>query len=70
MHRLDFETSGVVVFAKDKETEAAILNKKFDQWNKTYATIVMGRIFKKSGAIRTKLLLAAKGLSMRKRCIR
>lgn len=55
VHRLDFETSGVMVFAKDKKTEEKILNNKFEQWEKTYVTLVMGRIERNSGAIRKKL---------------
>ncbi len=77
IHRLDFETSGVVLFAKNAEVEGKILpadrsakregsNKKFDQsassipdhasrWKKTYRTLVMGRILRNGGAIRTKL---------------
>lgn len=61
LHRLDFDTSGVVLFAKTKEAEASVLNKKFDQWEKIYTTLVMGRIFKKSGAIRTKLPARGRG---------
>lgn len=62
VHRLDFETSGAVVFAKTKEAEAAILNKKFDQWEKTYVTLVMGRMHRKTGAIRKKLPARGKGV--------
>ena len=61
VHRLDFETSGVVVFAKTKEAEAAILNKKFDQWEKKYVALVMGRIMRKQGAVRKKLPARGRG---------
>lgn len=61
VHRLDFDTSGVVLFAKDKNTEAKILNNKFEQWEKHYVTLVMGRIERKSGAIRKKLPARGKG---------
>lgn len=62
VHRLDYETSGVVLFAKNAEVESKILNNKFDQWEKIYVTLVMGRMQKKSGAIRTKLPARGKGL--------
>lgn len=61
IHRLDFETSGVVLFAKNKETEVAVLNTKFDQWEKTYETLVMGQVRRRKGAIRTKLPARGKG---------
>ena len=61
VHRLDFETSGVVLFAKTKEAEASILNNKFDQWVKTYQTLVMGRITRPKGAIRKKLEARGRG---------
>lgn len=50
-HRLDFETSGVLVFAKTKEVLEAILDSKFEGWKKIYQTLVMGRIERKSGTI-------------------
>jgi RluA family pseudouridine synthase len=62
LHRLDFDTSGVVLFAKTKEAEEKILNKKFVQWEKVYTTLVMGRIERKSGAIRKKLPARGKGV--------
>ena len=62
VHRLDFDSSGVVVFAKTKEAERIFLNNKFDQWKKTYRTLVMGRIEKRSGAIRSKLPSRSHGL--------
>jgi len=62
IHRLDFETSGVVVFAKTAEAERKILDTKFDQWRKTYVTLVMGRIERNTGAIRKKLPARGKGV--------
>jgi|TARA_Y100000310_G_scaffold175693_1_gene175787 23S rRNA pseudouridine955/2504/2580 synthase len=62
IHRLDFETSGVVVFAKNAEVERKILSNKFDQWRKTYTALLMGRIAKKQGAIRKKLPARERGL--------
>jgi 23S rRNA-/tRNA-specific pseudouridylate synthase len=61
VHRIDFETSGVVVFAKNTEVERKILSNKFDQWTKTYVALVMGRIHRNSGAIRKKLPARSKG---------
>ncbi len=48
LHRLDFETSGVVVFGKSKDTE--LIRAK-----KTYRTIVAGRIKNQRGVINKKL---------------
>jgi 23S rRNA-/tRNA-specific pseudouridylate synthase len=62
LHRLDFETSGVVLFAKTKEAEAKVLNTKFEQWEKTYQCLVMGRINRPSGVIRKKLPARGKGV--------
>jgi 23S rRNA pseudouridine955/2504/2580 synthase len=55
LHRLDFETSGIVVFAKTKAIQAVILNTKFDQWKKLYKALVMGRFDRSSGVIRHSL---------------
>ncbi len=62
IHRLDFETSGVVVFAKSGDVEKKILSNKFDQWKKTYHTLVMGRVGRRSGAIRKKLPARGRGV--------
>ncbi len=42
IHRLDFETSGVVVFAKSKSVLAKIIETKFEGWKKRYVAIVLG----------------------------
>lgn len=42
IHRLDYETSGIVVFAKTKRTLKTIVESKFAGWNKTYLAIVAG----------------------------
>lgn len=55
LNRLDFETSGVLVFAKTKEVLARVLDSKFSGWKKTYRTIVHGKIPVDDGAIRTPL---------------
>lgn len=54
VHRLDFETSGVVVFARTRAVLEHILNKKFDQWEKVYVTVVTGRL-QREGVIRFSL---------------
>src|SRR3989338_10725232 len=51
VHRLDFETSGVVVLARTRAVLQSILNKKFDQWEKVYVTLVAGRL-QREGVIR------------------
>ncbi|MBT3292806.1 RluA family pseudouridine synthase [Candidatus Peregrinibacteria bacterium] len=50
LNRLDFETSGIVVFAKSKE---AFENSKksISTWEKTYKALVSGRVVPKSGEI-------------------
>lgn len=42
IHRLDFETSGVVIFAKSKNALKTIVESKFSGWIKTYVAIVKG----------------------------
>ncbi|MBI2524008.1 hypothetical protein HYW11_02215 [Candidatus Peregrinibacteria bacterium] len=54
VHRLDFETSGVVVFARTREALQNILSNKFVQWKKMYVTIVTGRP-QREGVIRFSL---------------
>ena len=61
VHRLDFETSGVVLFVKDSETLKKILNTKFEQWKKKYLTLVKGRP-QKAGFIDHSLLARTGGL--------
>ena len=55
VHRLDFETSGVVVFAKSKPVEKAIIESSFAGWEKTYHTLVVGRLPRDEGVIRAPL---------------
>ncbi len=42
IHRLDFETSGVVVFAKSRAVLQKILETTFAGWKKEYVAIVLG----------------------------
>lgn len=51
LNRLDYETSGVVLFARSKRILAECLTKKFAGWKKTYRTIVAGRIDRDQGQI-------------------
>jgi 23S rRNA pseudouridine955/2504/2580 synthase len=55
LHRIDFDTSGVVLFAKTKAAYDAVMNTKFDQWKKRYRALIMGQMDRQTGAIRTKL---------------
>ncbi|OGJ57465.1 hypothetical protein A2635_05450 [Candidatus Peribacteria bacterium RIFCSPHIGHO2_01_FULL_51_9] len=50
LHRLDFETSGVVLFARSSAVAKQVLASKFDGWKKIYQTLIMGRV-KKRGVI-------------------
>src|SRR3989338_8998204 len=50
LHRLDFETSGVVLFARNSAVAKQVLASKFDGWKKIYGLLVMGRV-KKRGVI-------------------
>ncbi len=51
LNRLDFETSGVVLFARNKKILAEVLASKFKGWKKIYRTIVAGRIKQDRGEI-------------------
>lgn len=61
LHRLDFETSGVVLFAKTKKAADAVLSSKFAGWKKTYVTLVAGRMPREQGVIRTPLPARGEG---------
>src|SRR3989338_6378438 len=54
LHRIDFETSGVVVFARTKAAYNAVMNTKFDRWLKTYRTFVVGQLPSTKDSIRKK----------------
>ncbi|PKL39129.1 MAG: RluA family pseudouridine synthase [Spirochaetae bacterium HGW-Spirochaetae-1] len=43
VHRLDRETSGVILFAKNAET-VSLLNRKSDSWEKIYLALVHGTV--------------------------
>lgn len=42
VNRLDFETSGIVIFARTKATLKAVMDSKFKGWKKCYKTILAG----------------------------
>ena len=51
LHRLDFETSGVLLFAKQASNTARLAEQLFSDAVKTYVTLVKGRPGKKQGTI-------------------
>lgn len=55
IHRLDFETSGVLLFARTKATLEAVVTSKFAGWTKVYRAIVSGKMMTQSGIIKAKL---------------
>jgi 23S rRNA pseudouridine955/2504/2580 synthase len=44
VHRLDFETSGIVVFAKSRAVLQSILATSFEGWKKNYQAVVVGAL--------------------------
>lgn len=54
LNRLDFETSGIVVFAQTKEAYDAARD-QMHTWKKTYHTLVKGNIKFKTGSIKKPL---------------
>lgn len=55
IHRLDFETSGVLFFARTKEAYEAIRATHFAGWKKVYRAIVAHRMRQQHGDIRIAL---------------
>jgi|GEM_PF-587702 len=60
VHRLDFATSGVLVFAKGANVVKQIRETKFAGWKKTYRTIVAKPMKNKFGTINRKLAARTK----------
>ncbi len=54
VHRLDFGTSGVIVFAKTAEAVRK-LRESQDRWKKKYRCLVAGRVIESEGVIRKQL---------------
>lgn len=55
VHRLDRETSGVLIFAKNEETKI-YLQDYWQEFSKTYVAVVRGRLQEKEGIITSYLL--------------
>lgn len=55
IHRLDFETSGVVLFAKSSNVLKKIVDSKFAGWKKVYAALVFGVPRQPKGVVNFKL---------------
>jgi len=55
VHRLDFGTSGVIVFALTADAVRKIREKSFKGWKKTYHALVAGHIERRTGTIERKL---------------
>lgn len=60
VHRLDFATSGVLVFAKNAKVVRVIRENKFKDWKKTYRTIVAKPMKNRFGTINRKLAARTK----------
>lgn len=60
VHRLDFGTSGVIVFAKNADVVTTIREGKFKDWKKTYKTLVAKPMKNKVGTINYKLAARTK----------
>ena len=54
VHRLDKDTSGIVVFAKDEQTKF-FLQKNWDNFKRNYVAVVHGKINKKNGVFKSYL---------------
>lgn len=55
VHRLDYGTSGVLVFARNAEVVRAVRESKFGGWRKMYRMLVHGRFAEKAGTIQRAL---------------
>jgi len=62
VHRLDFGTSGVIVFALTSEAMRKIREKNFKGWKKTYYALVAGHMELKEGTIERKLKARTQGV--------
>ncbi len=51
LHRLDFETSGVIVFAKRKGIVEKVIDSRFDGWRKIYLALALDPFEKPKGVI-------------------
>ena len=55
VHRLDFDTSGVLLFARTQQVAQRIKEQHFLGWEKAYRTLVAGCIARDTGVIRAPL---------------
>lgn len=55
LQRLDFETSGIVLFARSNAVVRRVLETKYNGWHKTYKALVLGHVSKPKGEITFKL---------------
>jgi RluA family pseudouridine synthase len=69
LNRLDFETSGIVVFARTKAVLKSVLDTDFRGWVKTYRAIVLGTL-PPSGEIKTPLPARSTGGGLVPACSR
>jgi len=51
LHRLDFGTSGILVFARSAEAHRIVREGKFRGWQKCYVALVAGKMERKDGVI-------------------
>ncbi len=51
LNRLDFETSGIVLFARTRPILAQMMDADKAEWKKTYQAVVAGRLEKRGGVI-------------------
>ena len=62
LHRLDFETSGVVVFARTKRAFDAVREAKFAGWRKVYRALIVGQLPHDAGEVRLPLPSRGEGM--------
>jgi len=55
LNRLDFETSGVVLFARNSDILKTVVDSDFEGWKKTYRTVLAGVLKRDKGEIKFRL---------------
>ncbi len=60
--RLDFDTSGVILFARNRQALEKVTETKFEEWKKAYRTIVTGRLRDREGDIKKPLPARTKNI--------
>ena len=61
LHRIDYDTSGVILFAKTRSVERTIVDSNFANWKKIYKALVARRMRRDAGTIRKPLPARGKG---------